>query len=445
MMDNIAAIATPYGTGAISVIRASGPDSIQLVQSVFDRKLKNKGYTISYGNIVNEEGVVDEVLVSVFKAPHSFDGEDCCEISCHGGVYVTNMVLETLLNAGFRMALPGEFSKRAFLNHKIDLTQSEAIMDIIASTNKKALKAAENSLHSHTKMMIRGLRELILNMLASIEVNIDYPEYDDAVYVDEEILLPQIKDLIIKMEGILDKSSIARVIREGVKVAIVGKPNVGKSSILNMLLDEEKAIVSNIAGTTRDTVEGYLALNNITLHFIDTAGIHESDDYVENIGIDRSRKAMNEADVVFLVLDSSRPLDEFEYNLLDETKDKNRIIIYNKVDLGSSFEKTDEMLALSTKSKEGFIELENKIEKLVKTNEFDVSDANYLSNTRHIHLMKKALASLKNAEDACQMQLDSSFVEIDLKDCFDTLGEITGEAYDDELIDSLFSKFCLGK
>lgn len=444
-MDNIAAIATAYGTGAISIIRASGPNAIELVSKVFLGKLKTKGYTISYGNIINDEGIVDEVLVSVFRAPHSFDGEDCCEISCHGGVYVTNMVLRILLENGFRLALPGEFSKRAFLNHKIDLTQSEAIMDIIAATNKKALKSAEGSLHSHTRNLIHRLREKILTMLASIEVNIDYPEYEDAEVMNHYILLPQIEELLKEMKTILDKSSIGKVIREGVKVAIVGKPNVGKSSILNMLLDEDKAIVSDIAGTTRDTVEGFLALKNVTLHFIDTAGIHQSKDKIEQIGIERSKKAMQEADVVFLVLDSSRPLESHDYELLEETKSKKRIILYNKVDLTKSFEKTEEMIALSTQNKQGFLELEERIEQLVKINDFDVMDANYLSNIRHITLMKKAVSSLENAIISCKDIMDSSFIEIDLKECFDTLGEITGEAYDDELIDSLFSKFCLGK
>lgn len=444
-MDNIVAIATPYGSGAISVIRASGPDSINLVERVFDRKLKREGYTISYGNIVNNGEIIDEVLVSVFKAPHSFDGEDCCEISCHGGILVTNLVLETLLDAGFRMAEPGEFSKRAFLNHKIDLTQSEAIMDIIAASNKMALKAAEGSLHSHTKKMIKELREEILNILASIEVNIDYPEYEDAITMDYHNIMPKVDLLIEKMKDILNNSRVAKIVREGIKVAIVGKPNVGKSSLLNMLLDEDKAIVSSIEGTTRDMVEGELSLNNVTLRFIDTAGIRNSDDFVEQIGIKRSIKAMNEADIVFVVLDSSRPLDDYDYKILEETKAKKRIIIYNKIDLNPAFKMDEEMIGISTSNKEGMTKLEERIEQMVHINEFNPIDNNYLANSRHISLMKKSLESLKNAKEGCLATLDSSLIEIDIKDAFDLLGEITGEAYDDELIDSLFSKFCLGK
>lgn len=444
-MDNIVAIATPYGSGAISVIRVSGPDSINLVERVFDRKLKKEGYTISYGNIVNNGEIIDEVLVSVFKVPHSFDGEDCCEISCHGGILVTNLVLETLLDAGFRMAEPGEFSKRAFLNHKIDLTQSEAIMDIIAASNKMALKAAEGSLHSHTKKMIKELREEILNILASIEVNIDYPEYEDAITMDYHNIMPKVDLLIEKMKDILNNSRVAKIVREGIKVAIVGKPNVGKSSLLNMLLDEDKAIVSSIEGTTRDMVEGELSLNNVTLRFIDTAGIRNSDDFVEQIGIKRSIKAMNEADIVFVVLDSSRPLDDYDYKILEETKAKKRIIIYNKIDLNPAFKMDEEMIGISTSNKEGMVKLEERIEQMVHINEFNPIDNNYLANSRHISLMKKSLESLKNAKEGCLATLDSSLIEIDIKDAFDLLGEITGEAYDDELIDSLFSKFCLGK
>ena len=446
MVDNICAISTPYGVGAISIIRCSGPDAIILVNNIFKGKdlTKVKSHTIHHGLIVDNGEVIDDVVCNVYIGPKSFDGENMVEINCHGGVYVTNSVLQTLLKNGFRLAERGEFSKRAFLNHKLDLTQAESIMDVISSTNKLALKGSQSSLRKSTYNLIQKFRDKILDLLAKIEVNIDYPEYDDAVVVTNDYLLPVINEMLKDMKEILKNSEISTIAIHGIKTCIVGKPNVGKSSLLNMLLDEDKAIVSNIAGTTRDMVEGTFNLGNITLHLIDTAGIHESNDLVENIGIKKSEKALEEADLVFLVLDSSSELSNDDYELLKITENKKRIIIANKIDLKPKWN-IDDAIYISTVDKSGLKELEQKILEITNINMFESLDGNYLNNARQINLMQKAYESLTNAKDACDNMVDVDLIEIDIKNAFDYLGEITGEASRDELITALFTKFCLGK
>lgn len=444
--DSICAIATPYGTGAISIIRTSGENSIELVNSIFKGKdlTKVSANTINYGYIVYNGEIVDEVMVSVFHGPKSFTAENSCEISCHGGVFNTNKVLEALLSIGFRLAQPGEFSKRAFLNGRIDLTQSEAIMDIISADNNIALKSAMNSLRKSTRELVNSLREKILNIIAQIEVNIDYPEYDDAIVMTNDIILPLLDDTIDKMNDVLNHSYISKMAIHGIKTAIIGRPNVGKSSLLNMLLDEEKAIVTSVAGTTRDLVEGRLSLGNVTLNLIDTAGIRESSDIVEKIGIEKSKKLIEEAELILLVLDSSMDLTDIDYELLELTKDKRRIIIANKSDLEDKL-KLDNAIYISAKNNEGMALLEKKIMELTKLNEFNVNDQNYLSNVRHIALLKKTLSSLYQAREACMSMMEVDMIEIDIKEAWLTLGEITGETNPDQLINELFSKFCLGK
>lgn len=446
MVENICAIATPYGTGAISIIRCSGPQAIDLVNRVFKGKnLKNcKSHTIHYGYIMDGTDIVDEVLCNIFLAPKSFDGENTVEINCHGGIYVTNRVLQVLLNTGFRLAERGEFSKRAFLNQKLDLTQAEAIMDIISANNSLALKSSANSLRSSTSKLIHGFRDKLLDLLAKIEVNIDYPEYEDAVEVTHEFLEPILGELLRDMEVILDNSSISTIAIHGLKTAIVGKPNVGKSSLLNMLLDEDKAIVSSVAGTTRDFVEGSLNIRNITLHLIDTAGIHHSTDDVEAIGIERSKKAIASADLVLLVLDSSRPLEEEDYLLLKITEQKKRVIIANKADLEPSW-KMEESIGISTKQGKGLEALADKIYEITNIHRLNIDEGKFLNNQRQVSLMSRAYQSLKNALCAAKEGVDIDLIEIDIKQAFDSLGEITGEAYPDELITALFTKFCLGK
>ena len=445
-MDDICAIATPYGVGAISIIRASGTNAINLVNKIFKGKdlTKVKSHTINYGYIMDNDEIVDEVLALVYKEPKSFDGENMVEISCHGGIFVTNQVLKVLLKNGFRMATPGEFSKRAFLNKKMDLTMAESVMDIIASTNKIALKSSQASLRSQTSKLIHSFRDVLLDLIAKIEVNIDYPEYEDAITITHEYLAPVIDDLILKMKQILKNSEISNVAIHGIKTAIIGKPNVGKSSLLNMLLDEEKAIVSSYAGTTRDMIEGTLNIGNVTLNLVDTAGIHESVDYVESIGIERSKKAMDSADLVLLVLDASNSLDETDKYLLELTKNKKRIIIGNKTDLSTKID-LDDIIYISALKHDGLELLSNKIEEVIKIDSIYNMDGNYLNNTRQIVLMEKAMNSLLQAKEAVSNLVDISLIEIDIKEAFDILGEITGETNPDELLNALFSKFCLGK
>ncbi|MGM9968793.1 MAG: tRNA uridine-5-carboxymethylaminomethyl(34) synthesis GTPase MnmE [Anaeroplasma sp.] len=446
MNDNICAIATPYGIGAISIIRCSGPDAINLVNNIFKGKNLNKckSHTIHYGHIVDNDEIIDEVLCNIFLAPNSFDGENTVEINCHGGIFVTNQVLKHLLKNGFRLAERGEFSKRAFLNKRLDLTQAESIMDIISSKNQVALKSANMSLRKNTFNLVKTFRDELLDIIAKIEVNIDYPEYEDSIEVTHNYLYPIIEDLLKKMKQILRNSEISTIAIHGIKTAIAGKPNVGKSSLLNMLLDEDKAIVSSIAGTTRDMVEGVLNIGNVTLHLIDTAGIHDSNDFIESIGIEKSQKAINEADLVLLVLDSSKELDEYDLNLLKLTENKKRIIIANKNDLNSVWE-IEDAIYISAKNKEGINLLADKILEITNIDSLDALDGNFLNNTRQVNLMEKAYQSLKNAKDAIDRNVDIDLIEIDIKDAFDYLGEITGESYPEELITALFTKFCLGK
>jgi len=447
MYDDICAIATPYGVGAISVIRCSGENSIELVNKIFKGKdlTKCKANTINYGYIMDKDSIIDEVMVSIFKAPHSFTAEDSCEISCHGGVYNTNRVLETLLSIGFRMAEPGEFSKRAFLNGRIDLTEAEAIMDIISSSNEVALKSALSSLRSGTRKLVNSLREEIFTIIGQIEVNIDYPEYYDIEVMTNEIILPPLKNIISRLKDIIRHSYISKMVIHGIKTAIVGRPNVGKSSVLNMLLDEDKAIVTDIEGTTRDLVEGKLSLGNVTLDLIDTAGIRDhSTDLVEQIGINKSKKLIDEAELILLVLDSSMALTDTDKLLLDLTKDKRRIIIANKADKNSVIE-LDDAIYISAKTHDGLFELENRIIDICSFNEFNVADQNYTSNVRHITLLKKAMESLEKAMESCKLQMGVDMVEIDMKEAWNTLGEITGDNDPSELLDKMFKKFCLGK
>ena len=444
-MDNICAIATPYGKGAIAVIRCSGPNSINLVNNIFKGKdlTKVKGNRIVYGHIIKDNELIDEVMVSVFRSPKSYDGENSCEINCHGGVYITNLVLETLLNSGFRMAEPGEFTKRAFLNHKMDLTQAESVMDIVNAESKLAVKSSLNALSSNLYNLISSLREEILNILAQIEVNIDYPEYDDAIEVTHEYLIPKISDIKKKMENILANSQVSRIIINGIKTAIVGKPNVGKSTILNMLLGENKAIVSDIAGTTRDIVEGQVRLGDISLNLLDTAGIRDDSDYIESIGIQKAKETIEEADLILLVLDLSRELTTDDFKLLDLVKGKKYILIANKSDLESKWQRED-VLIISAKNNLGLVELQKKIYTVLKINEFNATNPS-LNNIRQKQLMESSLRSLTEALNSCYNLVDISLIEIDIKEAFDKLGEIIGQSYPEELITALFTKFCLGK
>jgi len=445
--DTIAAIATPFGTGGISVIRVSGSNAIKEINKIFKGKdlTKAKSHTINYGHIINSENeIIDEVMVSVFVAPRSFTAENVIEISTHGGILVTEKVLEEILSLDIRLANPGEFSERAYLNGRIDLVQAESIMDIITAKNESALKIANLGLGKETSKLIHNLRNKLLEIIANIEVNIDYPEYDLVERITNEVIKPKTEELIKEMEYLLLKSRNTRIIREGVKTAIVGRPNVGKSSLLNTLLDEDKAIVTNIAGTTRDTLDATLNIGNITLNLIDTAGIRDTSDVVEQIGVKRSKKAINEAELILLVLDVSESLTKEDELLLELTKDKNRIIILNKVDLDQKIKYEDAVL-ISTLTKEGIKELEDKIIDVLKLSNLKDSDFNYLSNIRHIQKVKEAKESLKEVLEGINNLMPIDILAIDLTNSWNILGEIIGSSYEGELIDELFSKFCLGK
>lgn len=445
--DTIAAISTAFGTAGISVIRISGDEAISKFNQVFRGKNLNEvpTHTLHYGHILNEDGsILDEVMVAVLKGPKSFTAEDTVEVSTHGGILITQKVLERILSLDIRLAEPGEFSQRAYLNGRIDLVEAESIMDLIHAKSEQALKIANLGVQKETSQLIRNLRSKLLTIIAQIEVNIDYPEYDDAIVMSKEIIGPKTKELIDEITIILKESYKNQLIREGVKTVIIGKPNVGKSSLLNALLKEEKAIVTDIEGTTRDTIEAYINIKGVTLKLIDTAGIRETTDVVERMGVDRSIKALNEAELVLLVLDQSRALTKEDKELLDKTKDKKRIIIANKSDLPKALS-IEEVIPISTITKFGLSDLEQAILKLLSLEDIEARDFNYLSNIRHIMKVKEAKAYLENVLTSIDLDMPVDVYAIDLTGAWRTLGDILGENYQDDLLSELFSKFCLGK
>jgi tRNA modification GTPase len=446
-LENIAAIATAFGTAGISVIRISGETAILEFNKIFKGKdlTKVKSHTVHYGHVLNEDqSILDEVMVTVMKAPRSFTAENTVEVSTHGGILITQKVLDRILDMDIRLAEPGEFSERAYLNGRIDLVEAESIMDLIHAKSEKALKIANLGVQKETSKLIRNLRSKLLTIIAQIEVNIDYPEYDDAIIMSKEIIKPKTEELIIEINDLLKESEKNQLIRDGVKTAIVGKPNVGKSSLLNALLNEEKAIVTDIEGTTRDTIEAYINVSGVTLKLIDTAGIRETEDVVEKIGVNRSKKAISEAELVLLVLDQSKAISKEDKDLLDLTKDKKRLIIANKSDLPKALQ-LEEVLPISTLTKEGLKDLEKAILKLLSLEDIDSRDFNYLSNVRHIQKVKEARSSLQNVLTSIDLDMPVDVYAIDLTQAWKALGEILGEYYQDDLLNELFSKFCLGK
>jgi len=448
MNDTIAAISTTTGIGAISIIRLSGPESLEIASKVFTKDLtKVETHTIHYGYIKNNNEKIDEVLVSVMKAPKTFTKEDIVEINCHGGTATTNKVLEILLNNGARLAEPGEFTKRAFLNGRIDLLEAEATMDLISSKSDKARKMSLNTLTGETSNLIKDLRSDIVGIISNIEVNIDYPEYEDIEVLTNEKILPEIQKFKEKLEKIIKKSQDSKVIKEGIKVGIIGKPNVGKSSLLNSLLEEEKAIVTNVPGTTRDIVEGTIILDNVILNIIDTAGIRESDDIVEKIGIEKSLTIINEADLVIFILNNNEKITAEEKELLEKLKDKKKIIVINKIDLENKLDKSilDNYIEISAKENIGIEKIKDEIKRLFNLGELEASDLTYMSNARSISLLGKSLNNINDAISEINNNSPIDIVEFHLKDAWNNLGEIIGETYTDELLDELFSRFCLGK
>lgn len=453
--DTIAAVSTPIGEGGISIVRLSGEDAIEIANKVFKGKNLElvPTHTIHYGHIINPKTkqIIDEAMVSVMKGPKTFTRENVVEINCHGGMVVTNEILQLLLANGARMADPGEYTKRAFMNGRIDLTQAESVMDIIRAKTDKSREIAMNQLKGGLLTKIRELRQNLLDTMAQEEVNIDYPEYDmdDMTGSQMKEVAQQVSK---KIEKLLLTAQEGKIMRNGLATAIVGRPNVGKSSLLNYLTQDEKAIVTDIAGTTRDTLEEYVSIKNIPLKLIDTAGIHETEDKVEKIGVERSKKAVQEADLVLLLLDGSRELSDEDRELLNFTKSKKRIIILNKSDLGKKI--TQEMIQNITDSpvvitsileKDNLDKLANEIEKMFFSGIENSANQAMVTNQRQAALLQKAHQSLQEVISGVESAMPLDLVQIDLKDAWDTLGEITGESAPDELITELFSQFCLGK
>ena len=447
MEDTIAAISTALGVGAISIIRISGNDAINIVNKIFDKDILNsQTHTIHYGHIIDEDKIIDEVLVSIMLAPKTFTRENVVEINCHGGISTTNRVLELLLTAGARIAEPGEFTKRAFLNGRIDLTQAEGIMNLIEAKTESSREIAINQLNGNVSNLISSLRTELINIISNIEVNIDYPEYEDIEVLTNEKILPHINKIKEKLLAIIKDAENGKLLTTGIKIGIIGKPNVGKSSLLNALLEEDKAIVTDIEGTTRDIVEGDFKLNNIVCHIVDTAGIRKTEDIVEKLGVNKSLEIINTSDLIIFMLNNNEKITKEEAELLEKIKNKKHIIVINKIDLSNKINIDDkDIIKISIKENTGIEELKNKIIEMFNLEEITTKDMTYLSNARSISLLKKSLKiineSIKNIEDLVPIDI----VEMDLKDCWNTLGEIIGETYTDELLDEIFSRFCLGK
>lgn len=456
--DTIAAISTPVGEGGISIIRISGDDAVKVAQRIYKGKDLSKvaSHTINYGHIIDPDTKqeVDEVMVSVMRAPHTYTREDVIEINCHGGLLATNRILQLVLSYGARMAEPGEFTKRAFLNGRIDLSQSEAVMDLIRAKTDKSMKVALNQLDGDLSRLIRHLRKDILDVLAQVEVNIDYPEYDDVEEMTTKMLKEKAVDIQQRIQALLKTAKQGKVLRDGLATAIIGRPNVGKSSLLNALLHEDKAIVTNVAGTTRDVIEEYVNVNGVPLKLIDTAGIRDTADTVEKIGVERSRQALDAADLVLLLIDNSAPLTAEDEKLLTATKDKQRIIILNKTDLPSQLDLDhlkelvgdSALIETSIVKHEGMDQLGKQISHMFFDQGIESSQNNVMvTNARHIGLLHQANDALNDVLKGIADGMPVDLVQIDMTRCWDLLGEITVDSYQDELLDQLFSQFCLGK
>ena len=447
MNDTICAISTALGVGAISIIRVSGEEAIAKVANLFDGKnlTEVESHTIHYGHIVSNGEVIDEVLVTVLKAPKTYTKEDIVEINSHGGILTTKKVLEVLIENGIRLAEPGEFTKRAFLNGRLDLSQAEAVNSLIKSKTDLERKLALNTLSGKVSKKINKVRGIIVELLANIEVNIDFPEYEDALEITLENLPPRLKEIKTELENLLEESKIGKIVENGIRVAIVGRPNVGKSSILNALLKENKAIVTDIAGTTRDIVEGSVELKGIALKFIDTAGIRKTDDIVEKIGVDKSIEALNSADLVIHVLNNNEELTNEDDEIMEKINDKTHITFINKSDLPTKLKIDMDVIKGNTMDINGLNELKDKIVELFDLEKINNSNLEVVSSAREIGLIKEALNSINQALDNVSVSLPVDMIAIDIKKAWDLLGEITGESYQDELLDTLFREFCLGK
>ena len=456
--DTITSISTPMGEGAIGIVRLSGPQAIEIGDILYKGKKKLsevETHTINYGHIIDPETdeTVEEVMVSVLRAPKTFTREDIIEINCHGGILTINRILELTMTYGARMAEPGEYTKRAFLNGRIDLSQAEAVMDFIRSKTDRASKVAMNQIEGRLSDLIKKQRQSILEILAQVEVNIDYPEYDDVEDATTDFLLEQSKRIKEEINRLLETGAQGKIMREGLSTVIVGRPNVGKSSMLNNLIQDNKAIVTEVAGTTRDVLEEYVNVRGVPLRLVDTAGIRDTEDIVEKIGVERSRKALSEADLILFVLNNNEPLTEDDQTLFEVIKNEDVIVIINKTDLEQRLDVSElremigdmPLIQTSMLKQEGIDELEIQIKDLFFGSEVQNQDMTYVSNSRHISLLKQARQSIQDAIDAAESGIPMDMVQIDLTRTWEILGEIIGESASDELIDQLFSQFCLGK
>ena len=446
MEETIAAICTALGVGAISIIRVSGPESIEKINNIFDKNLlKAKSHTIHYGHILEGKEIIDEVLISVMRAPKTYTKEDIVEINCHGGINTTNKVLELVLSQGIRLANPGEFTKRAFLNGRLDLIKADGVMNLIEAKSEIARKMSISQLTGSVTNIINSLRDDIVGIISNIEVNIDYPEYNDIEIVTNEKIKGLIEDIKSRIEKSIQESENGKLIKEGIKIGIIGRPNVGKSSLLNLLLEEEKAIVTDIAGTTRDIVEGQIIINGITCNIIDTAGIRKTDNIVEKIGVSKSLEIVNSSDLIILLLNNNEELTNEDKELLSMIKDKNHIIVINKTDLDNKLMIDEKAIKISAKEKIGIEELKNEIIRIFNLDKIETSDMSYLCNARSISLLKEALKLINESISSIDKKEPIDITELSLKEAWSKLGSIIGETYSDELIDEMFERFCLGK
>ena len=449
MNDTIAAISTALGVGAISIIRVSGEDSINIVNKIFKGKdlTKANTHTINYGHIVDNNEIIDEVLVSIMRSPKTFTKEDIVEINCHGGIATTNKVLELVLLNGARLAEPGEFTKRAFLNGRIDLIEADGIMNLISSKTDASRKMSINELNGKVSSLIKNIRNDLIKIISNIEVNIDYPEYDDIEVITNQKVLPNIKNIQQELKKTISESENGRILNEGINIGIIGRPNVGKSSLLNALLEENKAIVTDIEGTTRDIVEGTLSLNGVILNIIDTAGIRKTDNIVEQIGVEKSFEIIDKSDLIIFILNNNEPLTKEDLELYNKIKSKKHITVLNKIDLEQKIDllSINEEIIKTSLINNNADQIKEKIIKLFNLEQLETKDLTYLSNARSISLLKQANISLDNAIQCINNNNPIDIVELELKQAWDKLGEIIGETYTEELLDELFSRFCLGK
>lgn len=455
--ETISSISTPVGEGAIAIVRLSGVDAVEIADRLYKgaKKLNDvDSHTINYGHIVDPKSgeTVEEVMVALMRAPKTYTKEDIVEINCHGGIHTVNRILQLTLNNGARMAEPGEFTKRAFLNGRVDLSQAEAVMDFIRAKTNEASKVANQQVQGRLKTYIEDLRQSVLNILAQVEVNIDYPEYDDVEEATTSMLLSEAQKVSKDIDALLKSSSEGRILREGLSTVIVGKPNVGKSSLLNYLIQDNKAIVTEVAGTTRDILEEYVNVNGIPLKLVDTAGIRETDDIVEKIGVERSREALKGAELILYVMNNNDELTPEDIELLTSIDDKKVIGIINKLDLENNLDISylEEhfnipLIKTSIINGEGVDDLENEIQTLFFDGSLSSTDSTYVSNNRHINLLEQAKVSIEDAISSADIDVPVDIIQIDLIRTWELLGEVIGEDVSEQLIDKLFSQFCLGK